>query len=92
MRTNRPSDRNNAYVNPMDWNTIHIDPYFRPRIESTAGPIFSDFRRVLWHEFGHSAYMIRDSDYMGQEKMRNVIKTENVLMRYIGAPERTKYD
>lgn len=84
--------RNNAYVSPFDRDVIHIDPYFRPRIDTTIGPIFSDFRRTLWHEFGHSALGIDDNNYMNMRRMENVIKVENPLMRYIGQPERVRYD
>jgi len=70
-------------------NTLKIDPNYVQMMDTTAGRIRATLIRLMAHELGHAVYGYRDD---GPGRMRNVLKSENPIMRALKMPERLNYE
>jgi RHS repeat-associated protein len=84
------NERNDVSTRPLlgiTWIDVNAEKW----VLTSEGCVESSLERNLAHELGHLATGTGDVDYMGQEKMKNVMTNENPIVEELGETERTKY-
>jgi RHS repeat-associated protein len=77
-----------AYSMGAPSSRVNIDPNYSGEVKTTAGCIPPTPTRLISHEFGHAVMRTLDD---GLNRMNNVLRNENPIMRELGEPERLQY-
>ena len=77
-----------AYSMGAPSSRVNIDPNYSGEVKTMAGCIPPTPTRLISHEFGHAVMGTLDD---GPNRMNNVLRNENPIMRELGEPERLQY-